>query len=335
MVTDPTPDDCKGMACDGMGNAVEVDLPVGATCMGTKVCNATGTCVTCTDMNLGCAMGKTCYMEQECVSCSDGMQNGGETGVDCGGTCGKCNGETCANAGECKLNFCADGVCCNVACDATALCRSCNLPGKAGTCSVVINGMTDPDTCTNGNACDGTTGGGACKSVGTKKLLGEVCADNNSCFNTRCVAGNFCGLSKNDPCSDNYTCATKQCTNNVCTECMNDAQCASGVCETGTKACKIPLGEPCTISGGIPGCIAGTCKGKLCKLNDGDTCMKNTDCLGFCNAMMKCAPCAGNTDCGNGGMCNNGVCLAPAGAICSDGTQCASGMCTGFPPKCQ
>ena len=40
------------------------------------------------------------------ASCSDGIQNGTETGVDCGGTCLKCNGATCAANTECVSGSC-------------------------------------------------------------------------------------------------------------------------------------------------------------------------------------------------------------------------------------
>jgi len=359
-VTDPTPSDCKGMFCDGAGMTVagpdDTDWPMddgnsctddvcangmadhplkaaGTACVGgTTFCSSTGTCVACA-IDANCPMGSTCYMESQCVSCTDGMKNGSETGVDCGGSCKKCNGETCATGADCKSTFCADGVCCDTACDANNLCRSCNQLGKMGTCSVVQGGMQDPDTCTMGSACNGSSGGGACYSIGTKMLLGKPCLGNSDCLSNHCIAGNICGLIKGESCPADYTCSTKLCLNNICTECASNADCASGVCDTGAKACKIPLGEPCT-STAEPGCAQGTCQGKLCKLNNGDTCTKNSDCLGVCDAMMKCANCQNNADCG-GATCSNGVCLLSAGTSCTDGQQCSSGICTGFPPKCQ
>jgi hypothetical protein len=47
-----------------------------------------------------------------CVSCSDGLEDGDETGVDCGGShCLKCTGETCMGYSECKSQDCKQGTC--------------------------------------------------------------------------------------------------------------------------------------------------------------------------------------------------------------------------------
>jgi len=288
--------------------------------------------------SIPCGMGAAfqCDGMGVCSNCTNGIKDSDETDIDCGGSCPlKCNGQACADGAECKSTFCADGVCCNGACGANAVCKSCDLPGKAGTCSVVTNGLTDPDSCMSGYACNGTANG-SCELIGNKKLLGEACASSNECFNGRCSAGGFCGLGKGDPCDESYTCVTKQCTNNVCIGCTSNAQCDSKACDTNVNACKIPLGEPCgSLLLGLPGCAAGSCKDGLCKLANGGACTKNTDCVGFCNAEMKCKACANNADCGNGGVCTNGACLLPQGSRCATGVQCASGMCIGFPPQCQ
>ena len=40
-------------------------------------------------------------------TCTDGIQNGGETGIDCGGSCPlKCDSESCAHDADCQNNFC-------------------------------------------------------------------------------------------------------------------------------------------------------------------------------------------------------------------------------------
>ncbi|HMV69780.1 MAG TPA: lectin-like protein, partial [Myxococcota bacterium] len=46
-------------------------------------------------------------------SCSDGVRNGGETDVDCGGdTCGQCErGQTCAETADCDATVCVEHVC--------------------------------------------------------------------------------------------------------------------------------------------------------------------------------------------------------------------------------
>jgi len=42
------------------------------------------------------------------------------------------NGETCNSPSECTSGFCADGVCCNLACNGPG--QNCAVPGSAGTC---------------------------------------------------------------------------------------------------------------------------------------------------------------------------------------------------------
>jgi hypothetical protein len=45
-------------------------------------------------------------------TCTDGIQNGDETGVDCGGSCPRCaNGTGCANRNDCLSGVCLDGMC--------------------------------------------------------------------------------------------------------------------------------------------------------------------------------------------------------------------------------
>lgn len=47
--------------------------------------------------------------------CSDGIQDGDETGVDCGGSCGACDGTDCVDDGDCA-GSCNHGVCAPVGC---------------------------------------------------------------------------------------------------------------------------------------------------------------------------------------------------------------------------
>ena len=44
--------------------------------------------------------------------CADGVKNGGETDVDCGGICPRCaTGKTCASRSDCASARCANGTC--------------------------------------------------------------------------------------------------------------------------------------------------------------------------------------------------------------------------------
>jgi hypothetical protein len=56
-------------------------------------------------------------------TCNDGLKNGSETGVDCGGSCPRCvNGQGCASAHDCASAFCTGGTC--QECAAATVCGS-------------------------------------------------------------------------------------------------------------------------------------------------------------------------------------------------------------------
>jgi hypothetical protein len=47
-------------------------------------------------------------------SCSDGMHNGDETDVDCGGSCSPCGtGQACIDPADCESTLCEGGACCS------------------------------------------------------------------------------------------------------------------------------------------------------------------------------------------------------------------------------
>lgn len=57
------------------------------------------------------------------VTCSDGIKNGTETDVDCGGKCSRCtDGRTCSVANDCVSGTCTGGTC--VTCADKQLCGS-------------------------------------------------------------------------------------------------------------------------------------------------------------------------------------------------------------------
>jgi VCBS repeat protein len=94
--------------------------------------------------------------------CTDQIRNGDETGVDCGGSCGKCNlGEHCRIDGDCDDGNCKAGVCTALPCDN----------------GVKDNAETDIDC--GGDTCRKCAGGRTCK----------VAAD---CFSGSCTATGVC-----------------------------------------------------------------------------------------------------------------------------------------------
>jgi hypothetical protein len=142
----------------------------------------------------------------ECFSCFDGVQNGGENGVDCGRPCKKCLGEFCASPDDCISGFCADGRCCTSTC--TEICASCGFP-EPGNCSALPKYADD----SNPN-CDGKyvcNGGGGC---GLRPS--EICTSAVECANGLCV-DNRCVKSPGESCDLAVECAMMSCVNGVCT----------------------------------------------------------------------------------------------------------------------
>jgi hypothetical protein len=130
--------DCGGGDCPPCGVGANCDSPVDCaaqSCIADK-CQA----VACDDHLLGpaetdidcggsacapCATGKSCLVPRDCASgvcggslvcvapsCSDGVQNGSETGQDCGGSCAPCvDGAGCTIGGDCASGVCASRLC--------------------------------------------------------------------------------------------------------------------------------------------------------------------------------------------------------------------------------
>jgi hypothetical protein len=325
------PDDnnpCTTDACSG-GNALHVPAMAGKPCMGTLVCDMMGKCDGCT-LSIDCTTGTkpSCDMATHtCISCSDGKQNGNETGVDCGGVCLKCPMAVCASDGECASGFCADGLCCDAACN--DVCKACNLAGSVGTCTPLPVGLADNDTCPGPlTTCDGVGGPGSCK-----KAIGQACLMAAECADGVCVAG-FCRIATGGACTDEAACGSFLCKAGVCADCALDADCSSMSCVA--PVCKAKTGEPC---GADSDCIGGTCTSGLCKLPLGAACAIGAECHTSVCKNFVCAQCAGAGDCmALGTSCaqgQGGTCRLPTGAYCAPGNPCQLGPCTGFPAKCQ
>ena len=96
-------------------------------------------------------------------TCFDGIKNGAETGLDCGGGCPRCgNGQGCATRNDCATAFCDTGTCAN--CAVSTICGTyangdCRCypttAGRAfcGRSSPAGPTVTDCDACPAGTLC--------------------------------------------------------------------------------------------------------------------------------------------------------------------------------------
>jgi hypothetical protein len=112
-------DVCKTPSCiDGIQNGRETDLDCGGNCDG---CVPGQACIEDWDCDSMDHQGARC-VDDTCVSCDDGVQNGDETDIDCGGSDYMC--DRCAVGASCIDDYdCEDGQC--GACYDN-VCRSCS-----------------------------------------------------------------------------------------------------------------------------------------------------------------------------------------------------------------
>ena len=354
--------------------------PAGSATAGSRVLNPSGPCQTwCTDAALNgdetdqdcggpscgaCGDGKACFASSDCASrrcvtghcqaasCSDGISNGGETGVDCGGPCGSCangqgccagadcqsgncsgdicqaraNGATCTLGSQCQSGSCVDGVCCNTTC--TGSCQACSAAKKGGgtdgTCGTIGNGLDPDNECAGTSACNGTgscaaANGGSCFSP--VQCLSGICVDQVCCDTTCNGSCQACTATKKGTGSDG-TCG------NILNGRDPDNECQSAAVCNGSGACIFPDGATCT-SGSS--CISGNCvDGVCCNSACTGTCQgcnaaRTGSASGFCtNITSGIDP---DNECPGNAFCSAGACVAPNGTSCTVGAQCSSGNC--------
>jgi hypothetical protein len=202
-----------------------------------------------------CAVGKHCEIDADCISmgcdvqthtcdpnqCHDGIQDGGETDVDCGGPCSGCAvGQKCEVDGDCATmacdaamlvcdaNQCMDGLqdgaetdvdCGGGACPACALGKKCLVDADCISMGCDVTTHTcDANQChdgiKNGSETDVDCGGGTCPGCG----VGKVCLTNSDCNGTSCCGGVCTDLATNaSNCSAcGHSCLGATCAGSLC-----------------------------------------------------------------------------------------------------------------------
>jgi len=323
VITPDAPPDCHGMVCDDTGHVVRgvdlrnvptssnpcvtstcaadgtpgsVPLAAGAVCSssaGTR-CNGSGVCVQCLDDG-DCNVGLTCVADR-CVpsECADGVKDGSETDVDCGGgTCAACAvGKDCKEARDCASTVCdiGSGACVASTCD---------------------------DQVKDGSETDVDCGGGICAACPD----GKQCLQESDCTSIACntithvCVATTCSDGVKDGSETGVDCG------GTCTPCDNSnscrlgSDCASGFCQPTLHVCQAP-----SCSDGVEDgyetavdCGGGECPG--CSV--GRACNLNRDCAA--NACIDHA-CVVPT-------CSDGV---EDGT--ETGVDCGGGTCTACPP---
>jgi hypothetical protein len=142
---------------------------MGTTCHtnGGQVCDDSGDCVVCLNNTMCSAATPVCNpFTNQCaaVGCNDGVKDGSETGIDCGGgTCPACgSGMGCASNSDCMDNNCVPAL------------HKCY-----------------PPTCFD-NMKDGTETDLDCGGQCPKCPSGKMCNGDSDCLSDTCLSNKTC-----------------------------------------------------------------------------------------------------------------------------------------------
>jgi hypothetical protein len=187
--------------------------------------------------------------------CANGVKDGDEVGVDCGGACQKCAGDGCIVDGDCKSGKCEAGKC------AAPAGKPCGVGVASGPCNENQPCETNDDCKTK--KCEGAKCVvGAPGPTNGVKDNGETDVDCGGPNAPACPAGKAC--LTNDDCAEKYcpedkkVCVTPTCTDGVQNGDESDVDCG------GTKCPKCAVGKKCNLDGDCAGSPAGCNYKKLC-----------------------------------------------------------------------
>lgn len=252
----------------------------------------------------------------------------------------RATGALCQRDDQCDTGFCADGVCCTVAC--RGACVSCNQPDRMGECLPAAAGDPDPHLLCRRDPPESCGESGVCNGQGgcARHAPGTLCGD------SACTASNT--MMPGGECDGEGTCVAGQpvdCTPFLCAgrscrgSCSESSQCASPHVCVGSSCGKRGNGQNC---GNNDECQSGFC-------TDGVCC--ESACAGRCStcastrARGRCVlvpagtndPRASSGNVAPGTICvdqgaqtcgTNGRCDGKGGCeLYKDGTICAAGRC--------
>eukprot|EP00736_Rhodelphis_marinus_P008932 Rmarinus@m.15418 len=191
-------------------------------------------------------------------TCEDGVLNGNEKGVDCGGDCSGCpDGTACDQDSDCITEQCLDSVC------------------VAPTCSDEIANGDETDVDCGGPDCDGCA-------------PGQTCGGDSDCTD-RCVDGTCVGPACDDELLNGDE-SDVDC-GGSCDACPEGGACSTGDdCETGYCTDGVCVSESCD-DGVLNQDETDVDCGGVCLRCDGDTCHEGAECMsGSCIAARCRAP---------------------------------------------
>ncbi len=234
-------------------------------------------------------------------------------------------GEDCTKDSECESQECADGVCCDVACEG---CSACNLAGHEGTCTPLAAGDKPAGVCgTDGDPCAGhCDGNGACAWPDAATSCGDsVCeSDDVTSIHRVCDGAGSC-IDMSVSCGS-YLCSTT--TGDCLASCSAATDCAPGAWCNPQQECvgKSALGATCASAGE---CTSGYCVDGVCCADECDglceACNLSGEkgtCTPIPSGMDPDSECVGS-DAACAGKCNGaGACSWPGST-----KECKSPVC--------
>lgn len=291
-------------------------------------------------------------------SCKNGIADGDETQIDCGGSCEPC--VTCSETEPCPdAQTCVDGVC-HSECEGSSCDPTCDDKILNGDESDVDCGGSCPEKCITGQSCnspedcvDGVCEDDECQEASCDdnvKNGTEPWTDCGADCPTQCANGRPCNLDadcKSDICADDV-CAPPQCVNNEQDGGETDEDCGGpecpacdigDTCVVGTDCKTMVCGEDETCS--APTCDDGVsngdetgkdCGGPTCEhCPEGSPCSEDNDCIDKRCEDKKCSPPACDDELLNGDEsavdCGGSCDPCPLGERCKVDDDCETEIC--------
>jgi hypothetical protein len=235
---DPLLDPACGAAVDGRWPRFERSYCL-AACSSDGDCRNQYQCIDLSDpekqiarsaqvVDLGANNGGLGYKVCMATTCGDGLQDGVETDVDCGGgICSACpDTKRCQNTEDCLSSNCTNGYC------------------VEATCTNHVQDGLETDTDCGGPQCAPCPAGGKCQCTG------GLCPVSADCASGLCSASLSCASG---PCPG--TCAPGDCHNGVQDGAETDVDCGGGGCQ------QCSLGQRCQADAD---CKSDHCTGGMC-----------------------------------------------------------------------
>jgi len=311
---------CAAPKCDdGVRNGNESDSDCGETCSPSR-CPSGGTC----RFNADC-LSFVCGSSHRCseAKCNDGLKNGDESDIDCGGSnCGKCaNGLDCAVDGDCANAICEAGRCVPPACRNQAL-----DPGETD----IDCGGTECGPCAAERSClvgsDCQSGSCTASRCGTASCADEVLNQDET--GVDCGGESCPGCGAGEACKSGLDCESQVCAQESCAapRCNDFTQNGSetGVdCGGGCPGCATSLGCKVAADCASSVCTSGSCQAPRCddKVQNGSE--SDVDCGTGCTLCDIGRRCLAAGDCSST-ACLNGKCAPPVHAAVANGRLEAS-----------